>query len=728
MASPLAYPTGGEYREALFNTRLCFKDPVLAGGVVATDVLGLPKPVSGASASVFTVQNADGRRWAVKCFTRFVNDQAVRYQCISETLRTVKKPWRVEFEYLPEGVFCRGAWYPALKMEWIEASGLIPFIEAHLWDSDILADLAVKFAQMVEDLSVLGIAHGDLQHGNLLVTPTGELKLIDYDGMFVPSLSQLGACERGHINYQSPARTMSSWGSYLDNFSAWIIYTSLFALTIDPGLWSLLHNAGDEALIFHRDDFVDYRNSRTMFALSQNSQASLRSVSNALNALWTPDLSRIPSLSPAELPMPPMQRGASLAPIAAPGGAGVAAGSIPTWVLQSQREGGAAPTGARVGPSWVAGHLPPPPLVAFNPPRTAVRILAALWLAAGAAVGLCAGVKILPAPIAAVTASALMLVYIAVTFTLYRRSPEWQAKHERLTSLKERRASASKAVREVVKLEQERSDVDAREKKDLDKVASEGEKAKALEQRELAGVNVRLTAQVQSLDKKRHKLQSDELQVIGNTLRALQQQHVFTRLQAARISSASLPGIGTGVVSSLAAYGITSAADFVGLYYQNGPRGGQQVFITLRNGVPVHPSGVGDKKARTLESWRRALEAKAMATQPTSLPSSQSQAIKAKYTHERQLLADQEKSARTQAATEQDQVRQKWVSRHMAISVRRVSTRQAFSQERSKAEQQLANARKQADTATWQRELAERESSAYANVMYWRYVAGVVGL
>jgi hypothetical protein len=75
MASTLIYPTGGEYREALFNTRRCFKDPALIGGTVTTDVLGLPKPISGASASVFTVQNANGRRWAVKCFTRFVNHQ-----------------------------------------------------------------------------------------------------------------------------------------------------------------------------------------------------------------------------------------------------------------------------------------------------------------------------------------------------------------------------------------------------------------------------------------------------------------------------------------------------------------------------------------------------------------------------------------------------------------------------------------------------------------------------
>ena len=112
-------------------------------------------------------------------------------------LGRVDKPWRVPFDYVPEGILCRGSWYPILKMEWIDANGLIPFIEAHLWQPPILADLAGKFARMIDDLALFRIAHGDLQHGNLLVTPAGELKLIDYDGMYVPRLDQLGASETG---------------------------------------------------------------------------------------------------------------------------------------------------------------------------------------------------------------------------------------------------------------------------------------------------------------------------------------------------------------------------------------------------------------------------------------------------------------------------------------------------------------------------------------------------
>lgn len=248
----------------------------------------------------------------------------------------------------------------------------------------------------------------------------------------------------------------------------------------------------------------------------------------------------------------------------------------------------------------------------------------------------------------------------------------------------------------------------------------------ASEQKELADVNARLAANAQKLDKQKQKLQSSEAKEAGNALRLIQQQHVAAHLRAARISSATIPGIGPGIVSSLAMNGITSAADFTGLYYETGPRGGQQVFISLRNGTAVHPSGVGEKKARDLDNWRRRIERAAMATQPSSLPAAQAQAIRTKYTLQRQALADQEKAARVQAASEQNQIRQRWAQTNTAISTELADTRRTFAQERAQADLQLVTAQKQANTATWQRELAEREIAAYRNVNYRRYIAGVI--
>lgn len=730
MSPTIMYPTGGEYREALFNTRFCFKDPSLAGGVVTLDTLGMPKPISGASASVFTIQGADGRRWAVKCFTRFVSHQDIRYQRISETLKTVRKPWRVEFEYLPAGVFCHGTWFPALKMEWVEATGLMSFIEAHLWEPETLADLAMKFAQMVEDLSVLGIAHGDLQHGNLLVTSSGDLKLIDYDGMYVPSLAQMGACEKGHINYQSPARTMSAWGPYLDNFSAWIIYASLVALTVDPALWSLLHRSGEEALLFNQQDFVDYRNSRAFHALGQNPQSSLRAIADAMNLLWVPEVRAIPPLNPADLPA--LRKAPSSTLPTTPGTprsrASVAGTSIPDWVVQAQA-GVAAQTsapGSQGNASWVTGHLPPPPLVAFNPSRLVLRVLAAAELVAIVVLGLCARAEVLPGITAGIGSWLLIVIFVVLSAALFRRTPEWRDKAAKQASLKEHRVASSKTTREVAHLERSRRDVDGREAKATEKINKQADKAKASEQKELADRQRSLTAETQSIEKQMKVLQSGEAKEAGNALRLLQQQHVQSRMRLATISSARISGIGPGVVSSLASNGIMTAADFVGIVYLSGPRGGQQLHIRRRDGLPVHPSGVGEKKARDLENWRRTVESRAMASQPSLLPAAQLQAIRGKYLQQQQMLASQLQTARIQATDDQNKIAQKWVQTHTAISGELVSVRQASALERADADQQLMDAKKRASAAAWQHETAEREAAAYWNVKYMRYVLGVI--
>jgi hypothetical protein len=728
MPASARYPTGGEYREALFNTNRCFKDPTLRGGVVTMDAFGMPKPISGASGSVFTVRNANGRRWAVKCFTHIVDHQAVRYQRISETLQAINKPWRVEFEYLPDGVLCMGIWYPALKMEWIEATSLIPFIERHLWEPMVIADLAGKFVRMIRDLSVLDIAHGDLQHGNLLVTPSGELKLIDYDGMFVPGLAKIGACEKGHVNYQSPSRTMNTWGPYLDNFSAWIIYTSLVALAIDPTLWSLLHNPGDEALLFHHADYQDPRNSRALLALTQSSKPALHALGTVMCDVWAPDVGAVPPLNPADLPQLDREP-ASSAPTPSwvpPTTANTAPRTIPGWVTDAQAVTHASAPKPSNDSSWVTAHLPPLPPVAFKSSRLEVRITGFIFLAVIAAIVLSAVLGQLSAIAAGAASLLTALIFAALTIFLYRKTPEWRAKHAKMIIFKECRAEASKIAREVAKWDTARNEIGSREQKAVDKISNRADKARAAEQKELVSVNTRLSSQIQQLQKQKLSLQSSEDKETANALRLLQEQHVSAYLNRFQIRSASITGIGPAVVRSLTANGIMTAADFTGISYSIGPRAGTQVFITHRNGYNVHPAGVGEKKAHALDSWRRVIETRAKATQPSRLPSAQAQAIKAKYMQQRQNLANEEQATRARASIELKQISQKWMQTHRSISAELVSTRQAFAQERAQADVQLTAAQKQASATAWQRDLAAREISAHRNINYLQYLTGIV--
>lgn len=728
MPTAVKCPTGGAYREALFNTNRCFKDPALVGGAVTLDQLGMPKPISGASGSVFTVRNANNRQWAVKCFTRLVDHQAVRYQQISETMRTVNKPWQVEFEYLADGVLCAGAWYPILKMEWVEATGLIPFIERHLWEPAAIANLAGKFVRMTRDLSALDIAHGDLQHGNLLVTSSGELKLIDYDGMFVPGLARIGACEKGHINYQSPTRTMSAWGPYLDHFSAWIIYTSLVALTIDPTLWSLLHNQGDEALLFNHTDYQDPRNSRALLALTQSSKPALHALGTVMSNVWTPEVRAVPPLNPEDLPQLEVKPSSAL-PVSSripPMTNRMAGRAIPDWVTDAQAVISTAAPKPSNDSSWVTGHLPPLPPVAFNSSRVWLRIFSLVFLVIIAAAAIPAGLSLIPAVTAGATSLLAALVFATLTVVLFRKTPLRRAKHNKAVIFRACRAEASSIAREASKWDKTRQDIDAREQKILAQISGQATKARSAEQKELNDANSQLASRIQQLQKQVMSLRSDEDRETGNMLRLLQDQHVHAYLSKAAIGSAKISGIGPAIVKSLAANGVGTAADFIGIDYSGGQgTGSQQVFIRLRSGYGVHPNGVGEKKARALDSWRRALEMQARAAQPARLPSAQAQAIQVKYIQQRQTLANEERAAHARTQVELNQINQKWMQTHTSISTELASTRQAFAQERANADIELTTVQKKASATAWQRDLAAREISAYRNVNYFQYLSGI---
>jgi hypothetical protein len=684
----------------------------------------MPKLRSGNFATVFTVQSSTSQQWGVKCFTRFVDHQELRYRSISEALRAVRKPWRVDFDYLPEGVMCDGKWYPALKMEWIEATELIPFVERHLRDPAKLADLALKFARMVEDLATLGVAHGDLQHSNLLVTPAGELKLIDYDGMYVPSLANMGACETGLANYQSPARTMSTWGPYLDNFSAWVIYASLVALVIEPTLWTLLRDQDDEALLFKKDDFVDQRTSRAFQVLSQSHVPDLQTIGAGVKALWVSDVRAIPPLDPSALPA----LGGRFAITASPQSTAVnspPSAPVPGWASQAQ--GGVQDQVPTVpsGSAWIAGHLAPVPLVDFQPPKTAARVLAALALIAVVASVTVGELHLLPDLMFGLIAEVVVVLFLVISIALFRRTSESREKHAKLVSLRKLKAEGSASTREVARAERARKEIERREQKEIATITKQAEKAKTSEQKELAKADRQLQSQIGSLETQRRRLASSESSETGKALRLLQQHHVHNYLSSQMIGSARIPGIGQTLVRSLADHGIRTAADFSGIRYQTGPRGGQQLFLSTRHGL-VHPSGIGDKKAQALENWRRNMEYAAMASQPTSLPAMQLQAIRMKYTQQRQAFANQEQAARTQAAQEQRQITVKWAAIRAGFSSELTTTRQRFAQERAQSDSQLIAVRKNADAAVLRQELAERGIAAYRRVSYGRYLAGIV--
>ena len=252
-----AWPDLTEYHEAVQHPQKAFADPGLKVVTLELDRFGMPKPATGANAVVYKAKEPGGlltfkKTWAIRCFLRPISDHAERYEAISKHLRKVRLPYDVNFQFLKQGIQIRSNWFPIVKMQWAKGDLLHSHIEKHLSYPAALAALRAKWAILVRHLEAAQVAHGDLQHGNILVRG-GSIQLVDYDGMWVPALSGRHATEIGHRAYQHPERSGQDYGQEIDRFSALVIYLSLAALERDITLWERFHT-GDN-LIFVREDF-----------------------------------------------------------------------------------------------------------------------------------------------------------------------------------------------------------------------------------------------------------------------------------------------------------------------------------------------------------------------------------------------------------------------------------------------------------------------------------------
>ena len=266
----MTWPICSDYQEVIQHPKRCFQDPDLKEGQVRVDRYGLPQAITGNFAIVFQVTSPNGQRWAVKCFTREVPSLRERYQAISEHLQRVRLPCMVDFHYLDSGILVRGRWYPILKMHWVEGKPLNAFVRDCLNNHngrETLQALTQLWLRLAQNLRDKNIGHGDLQHGNVLMVPGSEapvvfLRLVDYDGMYVPALAQTTSTERGHPNYQHPKRLEQGYyGPDVDRFSHLVIYTALRCLMVDPTLWEPFNNEGDN-LLFTKADFEQPKDSR----------------------------------------------------------------------------------------------------------------------------------------------------------------------------------------------------------------------------------------------------------------------------------------------------------------------------------------------------------------------------------------------------------------------------------------------------------------------------------
>ncbi|MBK7904241.1 MAG: hypothetical protein IPJ97_15835 [Proteobacteria bacterium] len=250
------YPSLAEYSDALqLSLGIALSDPLLAGGTLRSRGPGQPVVRSGNFALTFEVV-ADGRSYAVRCFHKPSDALQARYAAIGSHLRRSRGTCFVDFEFQPSGITTESGTYPIVRMDWAHGQTLAAFVAAHLDDADGLQQLRMSLRTISRELHRRGIAHGDIQPTNVIVQSATHLRLIDYDGLFVPKLAGLQSTELGQRNFQHSGRRGRHFDASLDSFSFSLLDLTLHALSRRPELWEQTDSDAD-AFILRAADIAD---------------------------------------------------------------------------------------------------------------------------------------------------------------------------------------------------------------------------------------------------------------------------------------------------------------------------------------------------------------------------------------------------------------------------------------------------------------------------------------
>ena len=293
------WPTRDDYQSAVLHPQRNLKDTRLHTTQVEMRQLGMlrvPFPRSGNFGAVYKF-TAPQQNFAVKVFASTQPDREQRYRMIDAYLKSQPpSPHLVSFSYEQAGMRVNGRWYPTLIMDWVEGQTLDTFLVQTLHQRGQVDNQALcqAWVELMLNVGERRISHGDLQHGNVLVLPNGTLKLVDYDGLFVPAMKPTGltASEIGLPAYQHPKRYRGYFDERLDHFSALVILLTLAC--VNKPRWQQYHT-DDNCLLVRESDLLHPAQSPLLNELVRTAEPPLKKLANILKAAATGELIAIPA-------------------------------------------------------------------------------------------------------------------------------------------------------------------------------------------------------------------------------------------------------------------------------------------------------------------------------------------------------------------------------------------------------------------------------------------------
>ena len=264
----MQYPLISEYVKAIQDVgdnldKLAYLTPVL-------DDHGEPYRSSGAFAVVFKMQDkSTGKYYALKCFTEEQEGRADAYRQIADELDMIDSSYITSVKYMEKELFvdsqCEEDEFPVLLMDWVDGETMEAYIAANYRNQSAMSMLSYRFGKMAAWLRTQSFSHGDIKPDNIIVCPDGSLTLVDYDGMFVPSMKGSQSPTIGTRDFSHPLRTMDDFDETIDDFSLASIALSLKAISMKSTLLDI-YGASDR-LLFSENDYRNPLNSKVISAL-----------------------------------------------------------------------------------------------------------------------------------------------------------------------------------------------------------------------------------------------------------------------------------------------------------------------------------------------------------------------------------------------------------------------------------------------------------------------------
>jgi hypothetical protein len=256
-----------QYNTALTKSaHLPFRDKLNKELQLVYNTKNEPLKCFGKTSVVYKITNGESF-YALKCYTTGINFRWEYLLKVRQMLQTSEKDWIIPFD-IYENVLTveNDENYPIacniLLMPWVEGDNLKNQVEyfcsrPHLYAG--LNSLSHSLIELANQQIGQPFSHGDISPENIMVTPTGKMKLIDHDSFTFDGWENSTGQGGWTFAYQHPFRDPRKPDPDADQFSFLVLATSLKAIELNPGLFRQFNSS--KGLLFTIDDFKDPDNS-----------------------------------------------------------------------------------------------------------------------------------------------------------------------------------------------------------------------------------------------------------------------------------------------------------------------------------------------------------------------------------------------------------------------------------------------------------------------------------